>query len=79
MIELEERTCAGGCGRKFKVTPNSKHATYFSDCETRCEKRRENNFEIKKKFNPNHGADPKKRDWRRYGEWQNLWSGWEGS
>jgi len=36
VIEMETRTCAGGCGKKFRVSVGSHHKTALSDCETRC-------------------------------------------
>lgn len=35
-IVLEQRVCAGGCGRTFKVLPSSPDRFYFSDCGERC-------------------------------------------
>lgn len=36
-ITLEERTCKNGCGRKFKVMPNSDQWTAMRDCESICQ------------------------------------------
>lgn len=37
-IVLIERTCSGGCGRKFKCLATSKQKTSFQDCDQRCKK-----------------------------------------
>lgn len=35
-VELEERTCEGGCGKKFKVLPSSSVRTARRNCEAAC-------------------------------------------
>ena len=55
VVDLQERTCSGGCGRKFRVTESSPHRTFFSDCEQRCRKVAISKDAHKKNFNPAHG------------------------
>lgn len=70
-VELEVRNCVGGCGRQFKVSAESQHQTYFTDCEERCRKKY-TVFSHKKKFNPSHGATFK-RDWRSCEQREDFW------
>ena len=35
-VTLEERTCDGGCDRKFFTMQSSNHTKFFSDCFYRC-------------------------------------------
>jgi len=50
-VELELRTCEGGCNRTFYTMKDSKNKTFFSDCFYRCEKKKFSDEDKKLLFN----------------------------
>lgn len=50
-IELEERICANGCGKKFKVMSSSKQTTARGDCLHSCKGERKWTPETKNYIN----------------------------
>jgi len=56
VLNLEERTCEGGCGKTFKVLPQSPHRFARSDCQHYC-KGEPMNRDIKRRkaFSPLYG------------------------
>ncbi len=47
-IELETRTCDGGCGKTFRVMPNSPHRQASANCAWFCKGKKRTNEEIRR-------------------------------
>ena len=54
VIELEERTCSGGCGMKFKVMPNSPITRARKRCEQYCKGHSMSHDELKQEHWAGH-------------------------
>ncbi len=64
VFELEERTCKGGCGLRFKTLLNSDQEYARHNCYEVCKDGKISREEHKKKFNHTHRSQ-KKRDWKQ--------------